>query len=47
MSNNVIPSVANPPIELIYRIFDRLDILTSVRGVCSQWDEMTNTIITR
>ena len=46
MSNSIIQSMVNLPIELIYRLFDRLDpldILISVRDVCSLLDQITNT----
>ena len=46
MSNNIIPSLANLPIELIYSIFnclDPLDLLISVRNVCTHLDRITDT----
>ena len=46
MSNNIIPSLANLPVELIYRIFDCLglfDLLISVRNVCTHLDRITDT----
>ena len=45
MSNNSIPSLANLPVDLIYRIFDHLDpldILISVRDVCTQLNRLTD-----
>jgi hypothetical protein len=46
MSNIIIASFANLPIELIYRILDQLDplnILISVHGVCTQFDQIIDT----
>jgi hypothetical protein len=46
MSNDIIPSLINLPIELIYRIFDHLnpfDILISVRDVCTKLNTITDT----
>ena len=46
MSNNIVPSLVNLPIELIYRILDGLgplDILISVRNVCTRLDEIIET----
>jgi hypothetical protein len=48
MSNNTIPSIMNLPVELIYRILDRLDpldILTSVGtgNVCTRLDQIIET----
>ena len=45
-ANMTIPSLLHLPIELPYRIFDYLnplDILISVRDVCTQLDQMTDT----
>ena len=46
MSNNIVPSIVNLPVELIYRIldcFDPVDILTSIRHVCTQLDQIIET----
>jgi hypothetical protein len=46
MSNNIVPSLMSLPVELIYRILDRLDpldILISVRNVCSHLERITET----
>jgi hypothetical protein len=46
MSNNIVPSLVNLPVELIYRILDQLDpfnILMSVRNVCTQLDQIIET----
>jgi hypothetical protein len=46
MWNSTIPSLTNLPIEIIYRIFDHLDsseLLISVRDVCTQLDQITET----
>jgi hypothetical protein len=46
MSNKIIPSLINLPVELIYRILDNLepfDILVSVRDVCTRLNTITET----
>jgi hypothetical protein len=46
MSNNIVPSIVNLPVELVYRICDCLgpyDILLSARGVCSKLNEIIDT----
>ncbi len=44
MSSNFIPTLLTVPIELVYRIFDHLDILTiflSLRNVCTRLNSIT------
>ena len=46
MSNNIVPSLLNLPVELIYRLLDRLNplnILTSAWNVCTQLDQIIKT----
>ena len=46
MSNNIIPSLMNLPVEFIYRILDclnPLDILISTWNVCRQLDQIIET----
>jgi hypothetical protein len=46
MAGNAAPSLITLPIELVYRILDnlnRLDILLSVRDVCTRLNAITDT----
>ena len=47
MSNNIVPSLVNLPVELVYRILERLNpltLLTSVRNVCTRLDQIIEDI---
>ncbi|CAF3439819.1 unnamed protein product, partial [Rotaria sp. Silwood2] len=46
MSDKVLPSLLALPVELVYRILDKLDeftILCSVRNVCTRLNAITDT----
>ena len=45
MSNNLIPSLVNLPVHLVYHILDQLDpldILLSVRDMCTRMNRITD-----
>ncbi len=46
MSKTAVPSLTTIPLELVYRILDKMtpeDIMISLRGVCQRLNDVTDT----